>query len=137
MPTTNVSVKANTALVEEIYNAFKQGNIPFILDQVADDCEWNVMGSPLLKHAGTYRGKEVGQFFEKLNQDLEFTAFDVLDVKELKQNEVIALGRLAVKGRPAGKETESRWAMHWKFSDGKVTYFQDYTDTVQLALVLQ
>ncbi len=137
MSTTNVAVRTNTALVEEVYQAFKQGNIPFILDQLANDCEWNISGSPLLTYAGTYKGKDTGRFFKSMDEVIEFTAFDVQDVKELNKDEVIAFGLLSVRSRTTGKEGKSKWVMHWKFREGKVTYFQDYVDTVQIALTLQ
>lgn len=120
---------SNAAIVGSLYEAFGRGDIPTIVESLAPDCEWNVMGSPLVPHGGKYIGKETYQFFAKLNEDFEFTEFTVNSINEISENEVVALGRLTFKARATGRAASSNWAMHWRLEDGKAKYFQDFYDS--------
>lgn len=130
-------VVSNAALVRKMFDAFKQGDIPYILNQLSEDCDWNVMGAPLIPHAGRYIGKGAGLFFTKLDEDFEFTVFDVHNIYEISDTDVISVGHMAVRCRKTGQPAQSPWMMIAKVRNGKVVYFQDYYDTVKLAVALQ
>lgn len=133
--TTDVATQ-NTVVVSKLYDAFKCGDIPYILDAIADNCEWNAAGAPLVPYAGKYIGKDTARFFSKMAEDFEFPTFDVNEIIELKEDEVIVFGHYVVKAHKTGKTGESDWVMHWRFEDGKVVYFNDYHNTVQMALAI-
>jgi ketosteroid isomerase-like protein len=120
----------NATTVSKLYEAFGRGDIPYILSHVANDCKWTGAGEGSLPQGGTYIGKEALNFFIKLNESVEFTAFNPLSVNNINDNEVIAFGNMSGKSKATGKQSSSDWAMHWKFNDdGKVIYFQDFFDT--------
>jgi uncharacterized protein len=120
----------NATTVGKMYEAFVRGDIPFILDRIAPNCTWIGAGEGSLPQGGTYTGKEVVNFFLKLNEEAEFTAFNPTSISNISESEVVAFGNLAGTSRITGKKMTSEWVMHWKFNDeGKVTYFQDYFDT--------
>ena len=48
----------NAATVASLYEAFGRGDIPFILDHLADDCKWIGAGEGSLPQGGTYKGKD-------------------------------------------------------------------------------
>lgn len=128
---------AHAVVVRKLYDAFLQGDIPYILNQLADNCEWNVMGAPAVPYAGKYIGKGIGHFFTQLNEMVEFTTFDVQNIYEVNETDVIATGEIVEKYRKSGKTAASPWMMLWRFQDGKVIYFQDYYDTAKSALAAQ
>lgn len=54
----------NLQTVQDIYAAFWRGDIPFILNALAEDVEWHEPPGGEAPFKGTYRGREgVGQFF--------------------------------------------------------------------------
>jgi len=126
---TTTSVN-NAATVASLYEAFGRGDIPFILDHIADDCKWIGAGGDLIPSGGTYTGKGVGNFFKALADNVEFSAFNLDAVHNIGDNEVIAFGNMSGNSKITGKPSSSDWAMHWKFNDeGKVVYYQDFYDT--------
>jgi ketosteroid isomerase-like protein len=120
----------NATTVAKMYEAFGRGDIPYILNQVADDCRWIGAGGELLPSGGTYIGKDTINFFQRLNDSVEFTSFNPVVIHNIGDNEVVAFGNMSGKSRATGKPTSSDWAMHWKFNDqGKAIYYQDFYNT--------
>lgn len=68
----------NLATVGAVYEAFGRGDVPAILDLLADDIEWERHGTghgvPWLE-PGTGRD-HVGRFFQLLAENLEFLRFE-------------------------------------------------------------
>ena len=133
MSTTN-----NAATVASLYEAFGRADIAFILDHIADDCQWIGAGEGLLPAGGTYTGKDTVNFFIRLGDSVEFTSFDVSAVNNINDDEVIAFGTMSGNSKATGKASASDWAMHWKFNaDGKVVYYQDFHNTAAAYLANQ
>ncbi len=128
---------SNAAITREMFNAFLRGDVPFILNQLDENCEWNTMGAPLIPHAGRYVGSGTGLFFTKLNEDFEFPTFDVEHIYEVNDDEVLSTGRFVARSRKTGKTASSPFVMLNKFRNGKVVFFQDYIDTAALASILK
>lgn len=120
----------NVTSVANMYEAFGRGDIPFILGNLADDCEWIGAGEGLLPQGGTYKGQDALSFFMKLGSATEFTSFNPISINAINENEVVAFGNMTGISKATGKTSGSDWAMHWKFNaDGKVTYYQDFYNT--------
>jgi uncharacterized protein len=117
-------------MVNEIYEAFGRGDIPFIIDQLSDNCHWVASGEGFLPEGGTYKGRDAANFFTRLNENIEFTAFNPVSINSISEKEVVAFGNMSAISRATGKTSTSDWAMLWKFDeDGKVAYYQNYHDT--------
>ncbi|QJW90542.1 SnoaL-like domain-containing protein [Spirosoma taeanense] len=127
-------MKTNQEIVQAIYEAFGQGNIPAILDHLADDVQWESWADnsaqqqnvPWLK---ARQGKEaVPEFFSIVGQ-LNLTDFQVLSIMA-GGNQVAA--EIIVETASSALATSFRdEEMHlWTFNDeGKVTRLRHYTDT--------
>jgi ketosteroid isomerase-like protein len=122
----------NTELVQRTYGSFRDGDIPALLDSLSEDVQWvtaEIEGVPV---GGTRRGREqVGEFFETLS--------DVQEPRQLELREFVVQGDKAVvlghyiwHVKATGKEWESDFAHVLTVRDGKVTRFQEYTDTAAL-----
>ena len=133
---TQVAV-SNTIIVRKMFEAFKQGDIPYILNQLDDNCQWNVMGAPFVPFAGRYIGKGASLFFSKMNEEIEFTAFDIENIYEVNETDVISTGRFAFRNRKTGKTAQSPWMMLNRIQNGKTIFFQDYADTAQVVATIQ
>lgn len=120
----------HTTTVANMYEAFRRGDIPYILSHVADDCKWIGSGEGSLPQGGTYTGKDAVNFFIRLGENEEFNAFNPVSINNINDNEVAAFGNMTATSKITGKKVTSDWAMHWKFNEeGKVVYFQDFFDT--------
>jgi ketosteroid isomerase-like protein len=120
----------NAATVGSLYEAFGRGDIPFIMSHIADDCKWIGAGEGFLPAGGTYTGKEVMNFFIRLNESVGFSSFNPVSIHNINDHEVIAFGNMEGTSKATGKPSSSDWAMHWKFNDqGKVIYYQDFHNT--------
>ncbi len=128
----------NATRVANMYDAFGRGDIPSIINNVADNCKWIGAGEGTLPEGGTYKGKEAVNFFLRLNEYEEFNSFNPVSINNINDNEVVAFGNMTVTSKATRKQVSSDWVMHWKFNaDGKVVYFQDFFDTAAAYLANQ
>jgi ketosteroid isomerase-like protein len=128
---------SNLDTVNGIYAAFGQGDVPSILDQLADDVRWEDgapdHGVPWLR-PGTGKA-HVQAFFECAGQSLDFTAFEVERVLD-GGDMVVAVLHVAAVGRDdrqgSGHGFDNLEVHVWRFgADGKVHSFNHVVDTVQ------
>ena len=120
----------NAATVGKMYEAFGRGDINYIITQLDNDCKWIGAGGEYLPTGGTYVGEDVVNFFMKLNDTVEFSSFNPINIHNINNDEVIAFGNMSGKSKLTGKPSSSDWAMRWKFNNqGKVIYYQDFYNT--------
>lgn len=128
----------NGKIVSKMFDAFKQGDIPYIISHLHHDVIWEVMGQPDIPFAGIYHGPDdVTMFFKKMGEAVEFTEFMVEHILE-NNNLVISTGYLKGKAKETGKLFSSIWAMTNEFNEeGKVIHFRDCLDTLAVARALK
>lgn len=123
---------SNVEMVQGIYQAFGSGNIPAIIECLAEDVAWDEgaadHGVPWLTPG---RGKEhVGKFFASLGA-LEFTRFDIEKVLD-GGDMVVAVLQVAATVKATGGTFEHLEGHVWRFGpDGRVTSFNHLADTHQ------
>ena len=128
----------NATTVAKLYEAFGRGDIPYIIDHIDENCKWIGAGEGLLPQGGTYIGKDAVNFFKRLGETEDFTAFTPVSIHNINDNEVVAFGNMAATSKITGKKITSDWVMHWKFNDeGKAIYFQDFFNTAAAYLANQ
>jgi uncharacterized protein len=127
----------NVELTQQIFKAFEEGNLQFLLSLLAEDVEWQVAGSrehtPL---AGKYHGAEqVAEIFR--------TVSEFLELKQFQPQEFVAQGdRVVVFGHavgymlPTDRAVEYDWVHLYTLRDGKITKFKEYLDTAAIATAL-
>ena len=122
---------SNVDTVKEIYAAFGRGDIPAILDKLADDVEWNVDSpTPQVPWLSSFHGREnVAAFFQALSP-LDITTFDPHTFFE-NGNKVMALIHVGATHKPSGKKYDIMNEGHlWQFDgSGKVVSYRHITDT--------
>src|SRR4030095_9126296 len=120
----------NAASVAKMYEAFGHGDINYIITQLDSNCKWIGAGGEYLPTGGTYVGKDVMNFFLKLNDTVDFSSFIPIAILNIVVDEAIAFGNMSGKSKLTGKPSSFDWAMHWKFNnEGKVVYYQDFYNT--------
>ena len=127
---------SNTKVVQNIYEAFGRGDIPAILDHLADNVDWEYAYRaapnpvPWLE---PQRGKEgVAGFFKSAQENLEIHRFAVNSLAE-GPSVVVALFDLEATVNRTGKAIVEQDEAHiWHFNEaGKVVRFRHCADTYQ------
>jgi hypothetical protein len=117
----------------DAYAAFGRGDIPAVLDTLADDIEWVVPGPSDIPTAGTYKGKQAaGAWFGVLHENLEFQVFEPREYIA-QGDKVVSLIYAEATTRRNGGKIAIHEAHVWVFRDGKVTSIQFYQDTAAIA----
>src|SRR5438067_10644122 len=106
-----MSEQENERIVREMYAAFGRGDIPGVLDRLADDIEWRIAGPAELPYAGLHRGRdEVATFFEQFGQAAAFGVFEPQEYFS-RGDKVVVLGHERQRVKATGLVVETVWAM--------------------------
>jgi uncharacterized protein len=130
---------AHIDTVQKMYDAFGRGDVPAILEHLADDVQWEYgVTSTDVPWLQPRRGPaEVARFFEALS---------ALDFHKFQPKEFLAAGHLVVvlfdlevTVRATGKRIVEDDEVHiWYFNEGgKVARFRHRVDTHQHLMALQ
>ncbi|MEO8212719.1 MAG: nuclear transport factor 2 family protein [Myxococcales bacterium] len=117
--------------MEEVYAAFGRGDVPFILDRVGDQTQWdfNVAGTDVPWHAPIRTKSELPRFFQAMAEHLSFEAFEPRAFLTDGRNVVVKL-RVAYQVRRTGKRVDEEQVQWWSFDDGgRITALRHYEDT--------
>ena len=123
----------NTQRVKDIYAAFGRGDVPTLLEALADDVEWVAPGPSDVPTTGTRRGKQAVQaWFGIVAETLEFRVFEPREFIA-QGDKVVALVHAEITSRRNGWEFVGNEAHLWAFEDGKVIRHEAFEDTAVLA----
>ncbi|HKR11129.1 MAG TPA: nuclear transport factor 2 family protein [Pyrinomonadaceae bacterium] len=122
----------NKQTVEDLYAAFGRGDIPSILGLFHPEIEWWEAESFVYADKNPYRGPQAilsGLFARLAGEWEKFKAIpdEVLDAGET----VVSCGHYTGKYLVTDCEVRAQFAHVFKFQDGKIVRFQQYTDTAQ------
>ncbi len=128
----------NVSLVQSLYDAFGQGDIPTILGAMDPDIVWDIPQAPDYPLGGIHRGPQgiASEFFSIIPEYYqEFAAIPqhVLD----DGDRVIVLAEYRGKGKASGTAFQVPVAHVYTFRDGRWIRFQEYTDTGTIAAALK
>jgi ketosteroid isomerase-like protein len=125
-----VSQEQNTRLVQDAYAAFQRGDIPALLNLLADDVSWFVPGpKDIIPFLGQRRGRDqVKQFFSLLANLQESEQFDPRQTIA-QGDQVVSLGHYRWRVKSTGRRFESDFAHVFTMQNGKISGFHEYTDT--------
>lgn len=124
----------NIGVVQGVYAKFGQGDVAGILAVVDDDVVWHFVGRAEDYPAfGLRRGHAgVQAFFAAIAEHEQITEFTPRDFYS-DADKVFVLGHAAYRLKRTGKTASSDWAHIFTLRDGKVTGFQEFLDTAQIA----
>ncbi len=128
----------NVELMRGMYEAFGRGDIETVLGEMDEGIEWNEAENFIYADRNPYVGPQavLEGVFARLGEDWE--VFEVKPDEILDAGDrVVALGHYIGKHKASGKEVRAQFAHVWGVREGKVTSFQQYTDTKQFADAVQ
>ncbi|HEX3159005.1 MAG TPA: nuclear transport factor 2 family protein [Gemmatimonadaceae bacterium] len=127
---------SNRELIQSLYDAFGRGDAGTVLGAFHPDIVWNEAEGFVYADRNPYRGpSQVAEgVFGRLATEWE--GFTVSPQTLLQDGEtVVALGRYRGTFRATGRRLDAQFAHVWTVKDGRVSQFQQYTDTAQSARV--
>jgi ketosteroid isomerase-like protein len=127
----------NTALIQSVYDAFKRGDIPFILGNLTGDCQWESEGPETIPYTGNRRGaQEILGFFAALGGTLDDMKLTT-DHFVAQGDAVTTFGRFAGTVKATGKKFDTPVAHYFQIRDGKIAVFVDIVETASVAAAYQ
>jgi ketosteroid isomerase-like protein len=127
---------SNLQKVQQIYEAFGQGDVATILDLLADDVDFASEPDQKIAPWHGRRGKsEVPAFFQALGETVDVTEFTP-SAFATNDTDVMAVIRFGVKVKATGKTGTMDLHHWWRFRDGKVVLYRGTEDTALVAELL-
>jgi len=130
-----VSNPENLSIVDNLYKAFATGDIPAVLDGMDANIVWNEAEGNSYADGNPYIGPEavLNGVFARIGDEHEYFNLTDIILHEMSNDQVLATLRYKGKLKENGAEYDTQAAHLWTLKNGKVTNFQQYVDTKQLA----
>ena len=130
-----MSTEENKRILERAYAEVSNGNGAFLLEHLADDVTWTIIGSTLL--SGIYRGKNevVNKLFVGLRARLQGPVVFAPE-RFIAEGDFVVMqahGRATAKG---GKPYNNVYCIVAGFENGKIKTMIDYIDTELITAAL-
>lgn len=121
--------KQNIELVQFLYRAFRDRDIPSILAILDPTVEWGEPSNPYNPTAGTRHGHE--GFLEWLRIGNESEEILMLEPRDFLANQqsVAVVGYTKCRAVATGKEYETEFVHLFTLKDGKIQRFREFFDT--------
>jgi hypothetical protein len=122
----------NQEIVESVYANFATGDVPAVLGAMHPEIQWNeAEGFPL--YDGTFVGPQAvldGVFMRLGEIGDNFAAVPTQIVAD--GDTVVALGNYSWNHPTSGEAAQVKMVHVWTVADGKLTAFQQHTDTARV-----
>jgi ketosteroid isomerase-like protein len=120
----------NIHIVQQLLAALRRGDIPGVLDKLADDVQWRAWGpAERLPSLEPLYGKvQVGKFLA----ELEGREFQRIEPQEfvVQGEQVLVLGQANYPSRSKGQPTRLDWVMVFELCNNKIVSYQYCDDTL-------
>ena len=127
-----MTTEENIQISKKAYGDFQRGDIAAILAALDNNIEWNTPQSVGMSGAGAKKGhNQVADFFKGVAETWDFQAFDPKEYIA-SGDQVMVRGSYTARSKATGRTASAEWVHAWRFRNGKVTHFQEYTDSAVL-----
>lgn len=125
----------NAAIVDSLYKAFAAGDIPNALAAMDANIVWNEAESFPYADRNPYIGPEavLNGVFARIGAEWEYWNLTDIQLHEMSNDMVLSTLRYKAKHKTTGKVIDSQTAHLFTLKNGKITAFQQFTDTKQAA----
>ena len=124
-----MSEQDNLHIVQRIYQAIVEGDIPTRMSLVTDDCDLTFFGSEKIPWAGRWTGKDgLSRFLGRIADALEFQVFSP-DELIVAGNNIVVFGHERRRVRATGKVVDASWAHVWTVRAGLICRHREYSET--------
>lgn len=128
-----MSEQQNLQAVQGIFEAFGRGDVPALLNFVAEDVRWTIPGPDNVPYFGERQAHAgVTDFFIKIGSSVEFERFEPREFIA-RDERVVVLGSERGRVKQTGKTFDNDWSMVFTLRDGKVNDFFCYENTAAVS----
>ena len=127
-----------TAIARQIYEAFAKGDVPTVLGRFDPQIDWREAEGYAYADGNPYIGPDaiLNGIFVRLGG--EWDGFAVKPTEFLPTPDgVVTLGRYAGKYKATGRAVDAQFVHVWRMKNGKVSHFQQFTDTAQFMAAMK
>jgi ketosteroid isomerase-like protein len=118
-----------TALVQQMYQAFGQGDVPAMLEALTDDFAWDSRYPTSVPLSGIWRGRDgLLGLLQAITSSVDVLAFEVREFIA-EGDRVVALGRDESRAKATGRVYPNEWVHVWTIQGGKLAHVVTYNDT--------
>jgi steroid delta-isomerase-like uncharacterized protein len=130
-----VSSPGNLSVIDGAYKAFAMGDIPAVLGVMDAKIVWNEAEGNSYADGNPYIGPDavLKGVFARIGAEHEYFNLTDILLHEMSNDQVLATLRYKAKLKKNGTVYNTQAAHLWTLKNGKVTNFQQYVDTKQLA----
>lgn len=120
----------NVRTVRQEYVSFSNGDLPAVLNAMAENVEWVEAGAPYVPYAGDYKGlDQVKDYFMRLNESMQFTQLNINEFIA-QGDKVVALGNYSAIAKPTGRTYKTDFVTIWTLRNGKIVKVQAFDDSI-------
>jgi len=122
----------NSKAVEAMYAALGRGDVPYVIGILHPQVAWNEAENFVYADQSPYIGPDavLNGLFARLGT--EWDGFSAVPHQIVDGGEtVVALGRYGGAYKATGVKVNAQFVHVFHFKDGKISEFQQYTDTAQ------
>jgi uncharacterized protein len=124
---------ANLTLISHLYQNFAKGDVPAVLGAMSPDIVWNEAENNPYADGNPYIGPQAvldGVFMRFATDwdDFSVSVNELLDAGDT----IVALCRYGGVYTATGRSMNPHVVHVWRLSEGKITHFQQYLDTLQV-----
>lgn len=123
--------QSNTAVIQNIYDAFNRGDIEAVLANVEANAEWVNYGPNSVPYFGNFTGR-ITDFFQAIGQSTINGNVAVNRYME-SGNNVITEARWTATVKDTGARIDAPIAHVFTVRDGKVSSWRGYSDTAAVS----
>jgi uncharacterized protein len=119
-------------LIQSLYDAFAEGDAATVLGALHPEAQWIEAENSPYADQNPYKGPaRVGEgIFARIMA--EFPNFTVTPEHIVgDENMVVAMGRYRGTHKASGRALDAQFAHAWTIQSGRITRFQQYTDSAQ------
>lgn len=122
-------MSTNKEIVQGLYEAFGRGDVPAIIERMADDVVLHTQGN-VGPYEKTYRGKDgVGALMQAIGEHEEIGKMDTyLFVAEGEY--VVTFINCSTKAKKTGKSADVHFIHRWKLHEGKAVEMVESIDSL-------
>ncbi|HEV3333510.1 MAG TPA: nuclear transport factor 2 family protein [Bryobacteraceae bacterium] len=123
----------NVDRARSMYEAFARGDVPAVLALLDTQIEWNEAENFIYADKSPYIGPQAVLEGVIMRLGGEWNGFSAVPEEILGSGDTaIAFGRYRGTYKATGNRINAQFAHVFKFRDGKIVTFQQYTDTAQV-----
>jgi ketosteroid isomerase-like protein len=122
----------NLETIRGLYAAFARGDVPFVLETLDAQVEWNEAENFIYAERNPYVGPQavLDGVFTRIGA--EWDGFSAATEQIVGSGDtVIGLGRYRGTCKATGRPVDAQFVHVFTVQDGKIVRFQQYTDTAQ------